>query len=51
MPIGKARAGEDRYSLLNGWLSRVPGGLGVAIVLRYFAHEIAPRRPNHKHGQ
>jgi hypothetical protein len=50
MPIGKARAGEDRYSSLNGWLSCVPGGLGVAIVLRYFAREIAPWRPNRKHG-
>lgn len=50
MPIGKARAGEDRYSSLDGWLSRVPGGLGVAIVLRYFAREIAPWRPNRKHG-
>ena len=31
--IGKSRAGEDLYSSLNRWLSRVPGGLGVANVL------------------
>ncbi len=31
--IGKSRAGEDLYASLNRWLSRVPGGLGVANVL------------------
>ncbi|MEP6658095.1 MAG: TRAP transporter large permease [Betaproteobacteria bacterium] len=31
--IGKSRAGLDLYSSLNRWLSRVPGGLGVANVM------------------
>jgi hypothetical protein len=31
--IGKSRAGEYLYASLNRWLSRVPGGLGVANVL------------------
>jgi tripartite ATP-independent transporter DctM subunit len=31
--IGKSRAGHDLYAALHAWLSRVPGGLGVAVVL------------------
>ena len=31
--IGKSRAGKDLYDALHTWLSRVPGGLGVAVVL------------------
>ncbi len=31
--IGKSRAGKDLYDALHTWLHRVPGGLGVAIVL------------------
>ena len=31
--IGKSRAGKDLYDALHTWLSRVPGGLGVAIVI------------------
>ena len=31
--IGKSRAGRDLYDALHVWLSRVPGGLGVAVVL------------------
>ena len=31
--IGKSRAGKDLYDALHTWLNRVPGGLGVAIVL------------------
>jgi C4-dicarboxylate transporter, DctM subunit len=31
--IGKSRAGEDLYSALHKWLNRVPGGLGLAVVL------------------
>jgi len=31
--IGKSRAGTDLYSALHAWLNRVPGGLGVAVVL------------------
>jgi tripartite ATP-independent transporter DctM subunit len=31
--IGKSRAGKDLYDALHTWLHRVPGGLGVAVVL------------------
>jgi tripartite ATP-independent transporter DctM subunit len=31
--IGKSRAGEDLYLSMNRWLSRVPGGLGIANVM------------------
>ena len=31
--IGKSRAGKDLYDALHTWLNRVPGGLGVAVVL------------------
>ena len=31
--IGKSRAGKDLYDALHTWLGRVPGGLGVAIVV------------------
>ena len=31
--IGKSRAGKDLYDALHTWLCRVPGGLGVAVVL------------------
>jgi tripartite ATP-independent transporter DctM subunit len=31
--IGKSRAGKDLYSALHIWLSKVPGGLGVAVTL------------------
>src|SRR5579864_5406646 len=31
--IGKSRAGRDLYAALHAWLSRVPGGLGVAVVM------------------
>jgi C4-dicarboxylate transporter DctM subunit len=31
--IGKSRAGEDLYAALHAWLHRIPGGLGVAVVL------------------
>jgi len=31
--IGKSRAGKDLYDALHTWLNRVPGGLGVAIVI------------------
>jgi tripartite ATP-independent transporter DctM subunit len=31
--IGKSRAGKDLYDALHTWLGRVPGGLGVAVVL------------------
>src|SRR3982750_3672139 len=31
--IGKSRAGKDLYAALHTWLPRVPGGLGVAVVL------------------
>src|SRR5579864_5244427 len=31
--IGKSRAGTDLYAALHAWLSRIPGGLGVAVVL------------------
>jgi len=31
--IGKSRAGKDLYAALHTWLHRVPGGLGVAVVL------------------
>src|SRR3978361_1416225 len=31
--IGKSRAGKDRSDALHPWLHRVPGGLGVAVVL------------------
>ncbi len=31
--IGKSRAGKDLYDALHTWMGRVPGGLGVAVVL------------------
>ena len=31
--IGKSRAGKDLYDALHVWLNRVPGGLGVAVVI------------------
>jgi C4-dicarboxylate transporter DctM subunit len=31
--IGKSRAGQDLYAALHAWLHRIPGGLGVAVVL------------------
>jgi tripartite ATP-independent transporter DctM subunit len=31
--IGKSRAGADLYGALHAWLGRVPGGLGVAVVM------------------
>jgi len=31
--IGKSRAGKDLYDALHTWLHRVPGGLGIAVVL------------------
>ncbi len=31
--IGKSRAGKDLYDALHTWLGRVPGGLGVAVVI------------------
>ncbi len=31
--IGKSRAGKDLYDALHTWLHRIPGGLGVAVVL------------------
>jgi tripartite ATP-independent transporter DctM subunit len=31
--IGKSRAGKDLYDALHAWLNRVPGGLGVAVVI------------------
>jgi C4-dicarboxylate transporter DctM subunit len=31
--IGKSRAGEDLYAALHAWFHRLPGGLGVAVVL------------------
>ena len=31
--IGKSRAGRDLYDALHTWLHRVPGGLGVAVIL------------------
>ncbi len=31
--IGKSKAGTDLYSALHAWLGRIPGGLGVAIVV------------------
>jgi tripartite ATP-independent transporter DctM subunit len=30
--IGKSRAGQDLYSALHVWMSKVPGGLGIANV-------------------
>ena len=38
--IGKSRAGKDLYDALHTWLHRVPGGLGVAVVMgsQEFAH-------------
>jgi len=30
--IGRSRAGQDLYSALHVWMSRVPGGLGIANV-------------------
>jgi len=31
--IGKSRAGKDLYSALHIWLSKVPGGLGIAVTI------------------
>jgi len=31
--IGKSRAGSDLYAALHAWLHRIPGGLGVAVVV------------------
>jgi tripartite ATP-independent transporter DctM subunit len=31
--IGKSRAGRDLYAALHIWLHRVPGGLGVAVII------------------
>src|SRR4029077_4026814 len=31
--IGKSRAASDLYAAIHRWLSRVPGGLGIANVL------------------
>src|SRR5262252_9327335 len=31
--IGKSRAGQDLYAALHAWLHRIPGGLGVAVVV------------------
>ena len=31
--IGKSKAGADLYSASHAWLGRVPGGLGVAVVI------------------
>jgi C4-dicarboxylate transporter DctM subunit len=31
--IGKSRAGRDLYAALHAWLHRIPGGLGVAVVV------------------
>lgn len=31
--IGKSRAGQDLYAALHTWFNRIPGGLGVAVVL------------------
>jgi tripartite ATP-independent transporter DctM subunit len=31
--IGKSRAGGDLYGALHAWLGRIPGGLGVAVVI------------------
>ncbi len=31
--IGKSRAGKDLYAALHSWLHRIPGGLGVAVVI------------------
>ena len=31
--IGKSRAGNDLYAALHAWLHRIPGGLGVAVVI------------------
>ncbi len=31
--IGKSRAGRDLYAALHAWLHRIPGGLGVAVVI------------------
>src|SRR5438876_7140955 len=30
--IGKSRAGQDLYAALHVWMSRIPGGLGIANV-------------------
>src|SRR5258707_13212379 len=30
--IGRSRAGRDLYSALHAWMSRIPGGLGIANV-------------------
>jgi len=30
--IGRSRAGQDLYAALHAWMSRVPGGLGIANV-------------------
>ncbi|HUP08590.1 MAG TPA: TRAP transporter large permease subunit, partial [Caldimonas sp.] len=31
--IGRSRAGQDLYAALHAWMSRVPGGLGIANVV------------------
>jgi len=31
--IGKSRAGQDLYAAMHVWMSRIPGGLGIANVL------------------
>src|SRR6201995_2631824 len=31
--IGKSRAGQDLYQALHVWMSRIPGGLGVAVLM------------------
>ncbi len=30
--IGRSRAGQDLYSAMHAWMSRIPGGLGIANV-------------------
>ena len=30
--LGRSRAGQDLYAALHAWMSRVPGGLGIANV-------------------
>ncbi len=54
--IGKSRAGKDLYDALHTWLHRIPGGLGVAVVLAcgLFADRgregFPPRPPNRACG-
>jgi tripartite ATP-independent transporter DctM subunit len=31
--IGKSKAGKDLYSAMHIWLSKIPGGLGIAVTL------------------